>query len=172
MLPLPLPQLVCHDPRKRCHNHGVCSNSSAERLWLLRLQDFYGLTLDALKEAQNDRLWFKTQLKLCGLWFKLKEYSRGARILRELHRCCAQLCRICRCWSPCDVRVLSSSALLVAFPSGFSAGKLYMTACQTAMWRVSAALGRGISATSLPADMPCSLTLHATFAEWNILSCA
>ena len=50
-------------------------------------QDFYGLTLDALKEAKNDRLWFKTQLKLCGLWFKLKEYGRGARILRELHRC-------------------------------------------------------------------------------------
>ncbi len=49
-------------------------------------QDFYGLTLDALKEAKNDRLWFKTQLKLCGLWFKLKEYGRGAKILRELHR--------------------------------------------------------------------------------------
>ena len=50
------------------------------------VQDFYGLTLDALREAQNDRLWFKTQLKLCGLWFKLKEYGRGAKILRELHR--------------------------------------------------------------------------------------
>ena len=50
------------------------------------MQDFYGLTLDALKEAKNDRLWFKTQLKLCGLWFKLKEYGRGAKILRELHR--------------------------------------------------------------------------------------
>ncbi|CAK0735525.1 COP9/signalosome complex subunit Csn2 [Coccomyxa viridis] len=52
------------------------------------LQDFYGLTLDALREAKNDRLWFKTQLKLCGLWFKLREYSRGAKILRELHRAC------------------------------------------------------------------------------------
>ena len=51
------------------------------------VQDFYGLTLDALKEAKNDRLWFKTQLKLCGLWFKLKEYARGAKILRELHKC-------------------------------------------------------------------------------------
>jgi COP9 signalosome complex subunit 2 len=50
-------------------------------------QDFYGLTLDTLKEAKNDRLWFKTQLKLCGLWFKLKEYGRGAKILRELHKC-------------------------------------------------------------------------------------
>lgn len=51
------------------------------------VQNFYGLTLDALKEAKNDRLWFKTQLKLCGLWFKLKEYARGAKILRELHKC-------------------------------------------------------------------------------------
>ena len=60
-------------------------------LWL-HVQDFYGLTLDALREAKNDRLWFKTQLKLCGLWLKLREYSRGAKILRELHRCCGQLC--------------------------------------------------------------------------------
>ena len=55
-------------------------------------QEFYGLTLDALKEAKNDRLWFKTQLKLCGLWFKLKEYGRGAKILRELHRYPRRLC--------------------------------------------------------------------------------
>ena len=61
------------------------------------MQDFYGLTLDALKEAKNDRLWFKTQLKLCGLWFKLKEYSRGAKILRELHRCCGVLCQTYYC---------------------------------------------------------------------------
>ncbi|EIE26723.1 PCI-domain-containing protein [Coccomyxa subellipsoidea C-169] len=52
------------------------------------LQDFYGTTLDALVEAKNDRLWFKTQLKLCGLWFKLKEYGRASKILRELHKAC------------------------------------------------------------------------------------
>ena len=50
------------------------------------LQDFYSFTLSALAEANNERLWFKTQLKLCGLWFKLKEYSRMHRILKELHR--------------------------------------------------------------------------------------
>lgn len=50
------------------------------------LQDFYSFTLAALAEANNERLWFKTQLKLCGLWFKLKEYSRMLRILKELHR--------------------------------------------------------------------------------------
>lgn len=50
-------------------------------------QDFYGTTLEALMEAKNDRLWFKTQLKLCGLWFKLKEYGRASKILRDLHKC-------------------------------------------------------------------------------------
>ncbi len=39
------------------------------------------------QEAKNERLWFKTNLKLCGLWFKLKEYGRAQKILRELHKC-------------------------------------------------------------------------------------
>ena len=51
------------------------------------LQDFYGATLHALADAKNERLWFKTNLKLCGLWFKLQEYGRTAKILKELHRC-------------------------------------------------------------------------------------
>lgn len=63
-----------------------CIPVATEEPCAIFVQDFYGLTLDALKEAKNDRLWFKTQLKLCGLWFKLKEYGRGAKILRELHR--------------------------------------------------------------------------------------
>ena len=50
------------------------------------VQGFYGTTLDALAEAKNERLWFKTQLKLCGLWFKLNEFGRLARILKELHK--------------------------------------------------------------------------------------
>ncbi|KAA6423642.1 hypothetical protein WJX79_007481 [Trebouxia sp. C0005] len=52
------------------------------------LQDFYSSTLSSLAEANNERLWFKTQLKLCGLWFKLKEFSRMHKILKELHRAC------------------------------------------------------------------------------------
>lgn len=43
-------------------------------------------------EAKNDRLWFKTQLKLCGLWFKLKEYGRASKILRDLHKCAGVPC--------------------------------------------------------------------------------
>lgn len=60
------------------------STSSNMRL----LQDFYAITLDALKEANNERLWFKTNLKLCGLWFRMKEYARAIRILKELHKSC------------------------------------------------------------------------------------
>ena len=57
------------------------------------MQGFYSATLVALTGAQNERLWFKTQLKLCSLWFGLKEFSRAARILKELHRW-ARLCTL------------------------------------------------------------------------------
>jgi COP9 signalosome complex subunit 2 len=32
------------------------------------LAEFYETTLRALEEAKNERLWFKTNLKLCKLW--------------------------------------------------------------------------------------------------------
>ncbi len=50
------------------------------------MQEFYGITLEALVEAKNERLWFKTQLKLCSLWLKLREYTRATKLLKELHR--------------------------------------------------------------------------------------
>lgn len=50
------------------------------------LQEFYETTLRALEKARNDRLWFKTNLKLVGLWFKAKEYGRMHKILKDLHR--------------------------------------------------------------------------------------
>ncbi len=31
------------------------------------LQEFYETTLDALKDAKNDRLWFKTNTKVCAI---------------------------------------------------------------------------------------------------------
>ena len=52
------------------------------------LAEFYETTLRALEEAKNDRLWFKTNLKLCKLWFDLREYGRMAKIIRDLHRSC------------------------------------------------------------------------------------
>lgn len=50
------------------------------------LQDFYETTLKALEKAKNERLWFKTNLKLANLWFKMKEYNRMNKILKDLHR--------------------------------------------------------------------------------------
>ncbi|KAK4377840.1 hypothetical protein RND71_004136 [Anisodus tanguticus] len=34
------------------------------------------------------RLWFKTNLKLCKIWFDLGEYGKMSKILKELHRSC------------------------------------------------------------------------------------
>lgn len=50
------------------------------------LQTFYGTTLESLADAKNERLWFKTQLKLCTLWFQMKEYSRASKLMKELHK--------------------------------------------------------------------------------------
>jgi len=52
----------------------------------ITLQEFYETTLQALECARNDRLWFKTNLKLVGLWFKAREYGRMHKILKDLHR--------------------------------------------------------------------------------------
>eukprot|EP00227_Mantoniella_beaufortii_P013271 CAMPEP_0197592424 /NCGR_PEP_ID=MMETSP1326-20131121/15083_1 /TAXON_ID=1155430 /ORGANISM="Genus nov. species nov., Strain RCC2288" /LENGTH=438 /DNA_ID=CAMNT_0043158121 /DNA_START=13 /DNA_END=1329 /DNA_ORIENTATION=- len=52
------------------------------------LQDFYETTLHSLEEAKNERLWFKTNLKLCKLWFTMKEFGRVSKILKELYRSC------------------------------------------------------------------------------------
>lgn len=52
------------------------------------LQEFYQTTLDALKQAKNERLWFKTNLKLGKLYFDTSEYGRLQQIIRELHLSC------------------------------------------------------------------------------------
>eukprot|EP00178_Gracilaria_changii_P017781 TRINITY_DN506_c0_g1_i2.p2 TRINITY_DN506_c0_g1~~TRINITY_DN506_c0_g1_i2.p2 ORF type:complete len:440 (-),score=94.73 TRINITY_DN506_c0_g1_i2:1790-3109(-) len=52
------------------------------------LQEFYETTLAALQEARNERLWFKTNLKLGKLWFDVGDFPRLMRILKELHKSC------------------------------------------------------------------------------------
>lgn len=52
------------------------------------LQDFYETTLDALKEAKNERLWFKTNTKLGKLYYDRGDYPRLQRILKQLHQSC------------------------------------------------------------------------------------
>ena len=57
------------------------------------LQDFYETTLDALKEAKNERLWFKTNTKLGKLYYDRGDYPRLQRILKQLHQSC-QVARV------------------------------------------------------------------------------
>mmetsp|Transcript_17016 Transcript_17016/g.45923 ORF Transcript_17016/g.45923 Transcript_17016/m.45923 type:complete len:434 (-) Transcript_17016:352-1653(-) len=52
------------------------------------LQEFYQTTLEALKQASNERLWFKTNLKLGKLYFDTSEYGLLQSILKELHQSC------------------------------------------------------------------------------------
>ncbi|CAH1796151.1 unnamed protein product [Owenia fusiformis] len=52
------------------------------------LQNFYETTLEALREAKNDRLWFKTNTKLGKLYFDREEYMKLQKILKQLHQSC------------------------------------------------------------------------------------
>ncbi|KAG0329398.1 hypothetical protein BGZ99_002109 [Dissophora globulifera] len=52
------------------------------------MEKFYQTTLNALKDANNDRLLVKTNLKLAKLWLDRKEYGRLSKILRQLHASC------------------------------------------------------------------------------------
>ena len=49
------------------------------------LQRFYEITLDALREAKNDRLWFKTNTKLGKLYYDRADYTKLQKILKQLH---------------------------------------------------------------------------------------
>lgn len=44
--------------------------------------------MEALRDAKNDRLWFKTNTKLGKLYLDREEWNRLARILRQLHLSC------------------------------------------------------------------------------------
>ena len=52
------------------------------------LQDFYETTLEALKDAKNDRLWFKTNTKLGKLYFDRNDFVKLSKILKQLHQSC------------------------------------------------------------------------------------
>lgn len=60
--------------------------STSHRMELL--QEFYETTLDALKDAKNDRLWFKTNTKLGKLYFDRGDFKRLSTILKQLHLSC------------------------------------------------------------------------------------
>ncbi|KAH8402922.1 hypothetical protein KR222_000382 [Zaprionus bogoriensis] len=52
------------------------------------LQNFYETTLDALRDAKNDRLWFKTNTKLGKLYFDRSDFAKLQKILKQLHSSC------------------------------------------------------------------------------------
>lgn len=77
---------VTRNYSEKCINSILDFVSSSNQMSLL--QEFYETTLVALQKARNERLWFKTNLKLGKLWFDMQEFSRLTRILKELHRSC------------------------------------------------------------------------------------
>jgi len=52
------------------------------------IQQMYDITLKALLDAKNERVWFRTDLKFAKLLFEREEYNRLAKILRDLHKSC------------------------------------------------------------------------------------
>ena len=79
---------VTRNYSEKCINSILDYVSSSNQMALL--QEFYETTLAALQEARNERLWFKTNLKLGKLWYDVGDFPRLSRILKELHRSCQQ----------------------------------------------------------------------------------
>lgn len=75
------------------------------------LQNFYETTLDALKDAKNDRLWFKTNTKLGKLYFDLADYNKLTKILKQLHASCQV--RYIYCFKFCKFLVFMFDCFLV-----------------------------------------------------------
>jgi len=52
------------------------------------IEELYNIALEGLKRFNNERLWFRTNLKLGKLLFDHDEFTKLAKILRELHASC------------------------------------------------------------------------------------
>ncbi|KAJ8921503.1 hypothetical protein NQ315_003121 [Exocentrus adspersus] len=57
------------------------------------LQNFYETTLEALKNAKNERLWFKTNTKLGKVYLERGEYAKLVNIIRQLKQTCSPNCQ-------------------------------------------------------------------------------
>ncbi|KAJ0396509.1 hypothetical protein ATCC90586_006595 [Pythium insidiosum] len=55
--------------------NGILDFVSTSKNWEI-LQRFYETTLETLKEARNERLWFKTNLKLGNLLYEIGDFAR------------------------------------------------------------------------------------------------
>jgi len=52
------------------------------------VEQVYNIALHSLKSQANDRVWFRTNLKLGKLLYDADEHSKLAKILKDLHRSC------------------------------------------------------------------------------------
>uniref|UniRef100_A0A915HZ14 COP9 signalosome complex subunit 2 n=1 Tax=Romanomermis culicivorax TaxID=13658 RepID=A0A915HZ14_ROMCU len=55
---------------------------------IVLLQQFYETTLEALKDARNERLWFKTNTKLAKLYLDRRDFNKLSKILKQLRNSC------------------------------------------------------------------------------------
>ncbi|DAZ95791.1 TPA: hypothetical protein N0F65_009187 [Lagenidium giganteum] len=62
---------------------------STSKNWEI-LQRFYETTLETLKEARNERLWFKTNLKLGNLLYEIGDFARLSKIIKDLLSSCEE----------------------------------------------------------------------------------
>ncbi|VDM97915.1 unnamed protein product [Thelazia callipaeda] len=60
--------------------------STSKQMGLLQI--FYETTLETLKDAKNERLWFKTNAKLGKLYFDQKEFGKLEKIIKQLRISC------------------------------------------------------------------------------------
>lgn len=60
--------------------------STSQKMELLK--EFYETTLETLKDAKNERLWFKTMTKLGKLYYSRGEYGLLSNILEQLKTSC------------------------------------------------------------------------------------
>lgn len=56
------------------------------------LQHFYETTLAALKNAKNERLWFKTNIKLGKVYLECGEFNKLTNIIKQLKQTCNPHC--------------------------------------------------------------------------------
>jgi COP9 signalosome complex subunit 2 len=52
------------------------------------VEELFSIALSALQEQKNERVWFRTNLKLGKLLYDADEFSKLAKTLKELHRSC------------------------------------------------------------------------------------
>lgn len=72
------------------------------------LLQMYGITLQALKAAKNERMWFIVSMKLARLHVDARRLSQACALINELHRWPTTLLHRC-CITHCltDVPVLA-----------------------------------------------------------------